>query len=161
MEATDWPAVRRIYQEGIDAGNATFESTAPEWSSFDTSMLAAHRHVAITDENTVVGWAAVSPVSSRPAYAGVVEHSVYVSSEARGLGIGTALLHALIESTEIAGIWTIQASVFPENEPSLRLHESAGFAIVGRRNRIARMPHGPYAGQWRDTLLIERRKADD
>ena len=104
-----------------------------------------------------MGWAAIAPVSARPVYAGVVEHSVYVASFARGLGIGKALLQALIDSTENEGIWTIQASVFPENEASLKLHLSTGFTIVGRRQRIARMTHGPLTGQWRDTLLIERR----
>ncbi|UVJ40499.1 GNAT family N-acetyltransferase [Arthrobacter sp. CJ23] len=157
MEPSDWPAVRRIYQEGIDAGHATFESSAPDWASFDRSKLPAHRHVATADDGTIVGWAAVSPVSSRPAYSGVVEHSIYVASEAHGRGVGRALLQALVSSTEKAGIWTIQASVFPENGPSLGLHEAAGFTVVGRRSRIARMPRGPFAGQWRDTILIERR----
>lgn len=105
----------------------------------------------------MLGWAAVSPVSSRPAYAGVVEHSVYVAEAARGQGLGSRLLRALTPSTEQHGIWTIQSSVFPENHASLRLHESNGFSIVGRRERIARMSHGPAAGQWRDTLLLERR----
>ena len=105
----------------------------------------------------MLGWAAVTLVSTRAVYAGVVEHSVYVASAARGLGVGKALLRALIGSTENAGIWTIQASVFPENEASLKLHLAAGFSIVGRRDRIARMTSGPLNGQWRDTLLIERR----
>ena len=157
MQPADWAAVARIYQEGIDGGHATFESAAPGWDTFNASRLSAHRHVATAADGVILGWAAVSPVSSRPAYAGVVEHSVYVSTEARGLGVGKALLHALVRSTEDAGIWTIQASVFPENTPSLRLHETAGFTVVGRRNRIARMPSGPLAGQWRDTVLIERR----
>ncbi|GAA1768849.1 GNAT family N-acetyltransferase [Pseudarthrobacter sulfonivorans] len=157
MEPADWQQVQGIYQEGIDTGNATFEASAPDWEHFDRSRLPGHRHVAASADGTVVGWAAVSPVSARPVYAGVVEHSVYVASSARGLGIGEALLQALIESTENEGIWTIQASVFPENEASLKLHLSTGFTIVGRRQRIARMTHGPLKGQWRDTLLIERR----
>jgi phosphinothricin acetyltransferase len=161
MQASDWPDVRRIYQEGIDTGHATFESAAPDWVAFNAAKLPAHRHVATTGEGTVLGWAAVSPVSSRPAYAGVVEHSIYVDPAARGLGIGRVLLQALIDSTESAGLWTIQASVFPENTPSLRLHAAAGFTTVGRRHRIARMPHGPLAGHWRDTLLIERRSTID
>jgi phosphinothricin acetyltransferase len=107
----------------------------------------------------VLGWAAVSAVSSRPAYAGVVEHSIYVSSRARGFGVGAALLKALTVSTEQAGIWTIQASVFPENQASLQLHLAHGFRVVGRRERISRTPHGPQPGQWRDTVLIERRSA--
>jgi phosphinothricin acetyltransferase len=157
MEPGDWPAVRRIYQEGIDTGHATFESAAPDWSSFDGSRLHAHRFVAETAQHGVAGWAAVSAVSSREVYAGVVEHSVYVAAEARGLGLGRALLQALIDSTEAAGIWTIQSTIFPENGPSLLIHQAAGFRMVGRRDRIARMAHGPAAGQWRDTLLFERR----
>lgn len=159
MQPGDWPAVRRIYQEGIDRGHATFESTAPDWEAFNTTRLPGHRHVAGLPGRAALGWAAVTPVSSRTAYAGVVEHSIYVSTDAHGQGIGAALLQALIASTESAGIWTIQSSVFPENEPSLKLHQAHGFTVVGRRNRIARMPHGPLAGQWRDTLLIERRSA--
>ncbi|WP_104045162.1 GNAT family N-acetyltransferase [Arthrobacter sp. ZGTC412] len=157
MEPGDWSLARSIYQEGIDAGHATFESSAPDWESFDQSRLPKHRHVAASADGTALGWAAVSPVSSRRVYAGVVEHSVYVASAARGLGIGTALLQALIASTERDGIWTIQASVFPENDASLKLHLANGFTIVGRRQRIARMTHGPLIGKWRDTLLIERR----
>lgn len=157
MEPADWGRVRSIYQQGIDTGHATFESAAPGWESFDQSRLTGHRHVAASPDGVVQGWVAVSPVSARPVYAGIVEHSVYVDQAARGLGIGAALLQELINSTESAGIWTIQASVFPENEASLRLHHAYGFSTVGRRQRIARMPHGPLAGQWRDTLLIERR----
>lgn len=157
MTQADWPAVHRIFQEGIDTGHATFESKAPDWESFNASRLTGHRLVAETVEQGVLGWAAVSPISSRPAYAGVVEHSIYVAANARGLGVGKTLLHALIDSTENAGVWTIQSSVFPENHSSLRIHESAGFRVVGHRSRIARMTHGPAAGQWRDTLLLERR----
>ena len=157
MEPGDWPAVRRIYQEGIDTGHATFESAAPDWSSFDGSRLHAHRFVAETAQHGVAGWAAVSAVSNREVYAGVVEHSVYVAAEARGLGLGRALLQALIDSTEAAGIWTIQSSIFPENMASLALHQRLGFRVVGTRERIARISHGPKAGHWQDTLLLERR----
>lgn len=157
MRDGDWPAVRRIYREGIATGHATFESEAPDWERFNGSRLPRHRFVAETPEGRVLGWAAVSAVSARPAYAGVVEHSVYVATEARGQGVGAALLQALAESTERDGIWTIQASVFPENEASLKLHLANGYAVVGRRRRIARMTHGPLTGQWRDTVLIERR----
>lgn len=159
MEPGDWPDVRRIYQQGIDTGEATFESAAPDWEYFDRTRLPGHRLVAGSADGSILGWAAVSPVSARPAYSGVVEHSVYVAAEARGLGLGTALLRALADSTEAGGIWTIQASVFPENEASLKLHLANGYVIVGRRNRIARTTHGPLAGQWRDTILIERRSA--
>lgn len=157
MQEADWPAVRRIFQQGIETGHSTFEEKAPDWETFDTSRLKAHRIVAEAPGRGVLGWAAVSAVSSRPAYAGVVEHSIYVAAEARGLGLGKAILQALIDSTERDGVWTIQSSVFPENQSSLRIHESAGFRVIGHRSRIARMTYGPAAGQWRDTLLLERR----
>ncbi|MFE1551782.1 GNAT family N-acetyltransferase [Streptomyces sp. NPDC058718] len=146
------PAVMAIYQQGIDEGNATFETAAPPWSTFDTAKLPAHRLVALDRQRQVVGWTAVSGVSARPAYAGVVEHSVYVCPTARGAGVGRALLEALIVSTEKAGIWTIQAGIFPENAASLALHESVGFRVLGRRERVAR-----HHGVWRDVLLVERR----
>ena len=157
MRDADWPAVQRIYEEGIGTGHATFESEAPDWERFNTSRLPRHRLVAETAEGSLLGWAAVSPVSARPIYSGVVEHSVYIAAVARGLGLGGALLRALAESTESVGIWTIQASVFPENEASLKLHLANGYVVVGRRRRIARMTHGPLTGHWRDTVLIERR----
>jgi L-amino acid N-acyltransferase YncA len=157
MRDADWPAVQRIYREGIATGHATFESEAPDWDRFNTSRLPGHRLVSETAEGRILGWAAVSPVSTRPVYSGVVEHSVYIAAEARGLGLGEALLRALAESTEADGIWTIQASVFPENEASLKLHLANGYVVVGRRHRIARMTHGALTGQWRDTILIERR----
>jgi len=157
MRDDDWPAVRQIYRDGIATGHATFESEAPDWERFNNSRLPRHRLVAETAEGRILGWAAVSPVSARPVYSGVVEHSVYIAAVARGLGLGSALLRALTESTEGDGIWTIQASVFPENEASLKLHLANGYAVVGRRHRIARMTHGPLTGQWCDTILIERR----
>lgn len=157
MQESDWPEVRRIYQEGIATGQATFEVEAPDWRRFDASRLPAHRLVAEGPDAGILGWAAVSAVSARPVYAGVVEHSIYVSAAARGRRIGAILLRSLIAATEQAGIWTIQASVFPENGPSLGLHLAHGFRVVGHREKIARMAHGPAAGQWRDTVLIERR----
>ena len=159
MERSDWLAVHRIYEEGITTGHATFEAEAPDWERFNTSRLPRHRLVAETAEGKVLGWAAASPVSARPAYSGVVEHSVYVAAAARGLGLGASLLRALAVSTEGDGIWTIQASIFPENEASLRLHLANGYVVVGRRHRIARMTHGPLTGQWRYTILIERRSS--
>lgn len=149
--------VLAIYQAGIDEGNATFETQAPAWAEFSDSRLPDHRFVALADTGTapadhVIGWVAVSPVSSRCAYAGVVEHSVYVHPKSRGLGVGRLLLTALIESTEAAGIWTIQSGIFPENAASVALHRAAGFRVVGRRERIARQQ-----GRWRDILLMERR----
>jgi phosphinothricin acetyltransferase len=153
MARGDWQAVEAIYAEGIATRQATFETTTPTWAEFDTGRLPGHRLVAI-DGDRVVGWAAVSPTSARECYAGVVEHSVYVSSNARGRGVGRALMEALVSSTDEAGIWTIQTSIFPENEASVALHERVGFRVVGRRERIAQLD-----GQWRDTLLLERRAA--
>jgi len=143
--------VLAIYQAGIDEGNATFETQAPGWTEFSSARLPAHRLVA-TDGDLVLGWVAISATSSRLAYAGVVEHSVYVHPGARGRGIGGRLLSALIGSTESAGIWTIQSGIFPENTASIALHRAAGFRIVGTRERIGR-----HHGQWRDILLMERR----
>ena len=145
------PAVLAIYQAGMDEGNATFETRAPRWDAFSAARLPGHRFVA-TATGQVTGWVAASPVSGRPVYAGVVEHSVYVHPGARGQGTGRALLAALITSTEAAGIWTIQSSIFPENTATVALHRSAGFRVVGTRERIAR-----HHGRWRDTLLLERR----
>ena len=144
-------AVLAIYQAGIDEGNATFETRAPEWDAFCAARLPGHRFVA-TVAGQVTGWVAVSPVSGRRAYAGVVEHSVYVHPAARGQGTGRALLAALIASTEAAGIWTIQSSIFPENTATLALHLARGFRVVGVRERI-----GQHHDRWRDTLLLERR----
>ena len=144
-------AVLAIYQAGIDEGNATFEISAPSWDAFTAARLPAHRYVA-TEHNTVLGWVAASAVSDRCVYNGVVEDSVYVSPDARGLGIGRRLLESLIASTEAAGIWTTQSSIFPENTASLALHHAAGFRDVGTRERIGR-----HNGRWRDTIFIERR----
>ncbi|MCQ9368204.1 GNAT family N-acetyltransferase [Brevibacterium sp. 50QC2O2] len=157
MTTADWPAVRSIYAAGIATGNATFQPEPPSWEDFDAGHLCAHRLVAVEEADGVLGWCAVSPTSSRAVYSGVVEHSVYVSPSAQGRGVGRELLHALLETTSAAGIWTVQGSVFPENTASLALHRSMGFRAVGRRERIARMDYGPYAGQWRDTILIEHR----
>jgi L-amino acid N-acyltransferase YncA len=144
-------AVLAIYQAGIDEGNATFETQAPGWNEFTAARLPGHRYVAVAGTG-VLGWVAASAVSDRCAYAGVVEHSVYVNRAARGQGIGRQLLDALIRSTEAAGIWTIQSGIFPENAASVALHQAAGFRIVGIRERI-----GLHHGRWRDVLFIERR----
>ncbi|MFI2708216.1 GNAT family N-acetyltransferase, partial [Nocardioides sp. CER28] len=146
----------RIYAAGIATGDATFETTPPTWEAFDAGKLPGHRWVAL-DGGRVLGWVAVSSVSDRCVYAGVVEHSVYVDPGAQGRGVGRALLAALVASTEAAGIWTIQSGVFPENVASLALHEAAGFRVVGTRERVGRMSAGPYAGRWRDVVLLERR----
>jgi L-amino acid N-acyltransferase YncA len=153
MRADDWPGVERIYAAGIATGDATFETEPPTWEAFDAGRLAAHRLVAERD-GKVVGWAAVSGVSERCVYAGVVEHSVYVDPAHAGQGVGTALLQSLIASTEAAGIWTIQTGIFPENTASLALHERSGFRVVGRRERLGR-----HFGRWRDVVLLERRSA--
>jgi L-amino acid N-acyltransferase YncA len=153
MRAADADQVLAIYQAGLDTGQASFELTAPSWEAFDAAKLPLHRHVA-ADAATgrLLGWVAASPVSSRCVYSGVIEHSVYVDPACHGRGIGAALLGALVASAEDAGIWTVQSGVFPENTASLRLHERAGFRVVGVRERV-----GCHHGRWRDTVLIERR----
>ena len=152
MTAVDADAVLTIYQAGLDGGNASFEHTAPSWEAFDAQKLPDHRLVAVDRTGTVLGWVAVSAVSSRAVYAGVVEHSVYVDPAARGRGVARALLEALIAGTEAAGIWTIQSGVFPENTASLALHRRCGFRDIGVRERV-----GQHNGVWRDVILIERR----
>lgn len=151
MQADDWPAVRRIYEQGIATGHATFETAAPGWESWDREHLEDCRLVA-EREGVVVGWVALSPVSGRCVYAGVAEVSVYVAAAARGQGVGRRLLQALVACSEEAGLWTLQAGIFPENEASLRLHRACGFRVVGRRERL-----GQLHGAWRDVLLLERR----
>ncbi|MFE2412046.1 GNAT family N-acetyltransferase [Kitasatospora sp. NPDC059408] len=145
-------AVLAVYRASIDTGDATFETAAPGWPAFDASRLPEHRLVALDDDGTLLGWAAVSRVSARSAYAGVVEHSVYVAPAAHGRGVGRTLLTALLASTDAAGIWTVQAGIFPENGASLALHHRAGFRTVGTRERVGRLN-----GRWRDVVLVERR----
>ena len=157
MTASDWSAVEEIYRHGIEDGEATFETQTPSWQAFDSGKLPEPRIVAVEPGGAVVGWAAASPVSTRSAYRGVIEHSVYVHRDARGRGLGRRLLDAFVTASEEAGFWTIQSSIFPENTASLRVHESAGFRTIGTRERIARSALGAHAGQWRDTVLIERR----
>jgi L-amino acid N-acyltransferase YncA len=154
MDRADAGAVLAIYQDALDEGDASFETRAPEWAAFDAARLPGHRWVAVGD-GRVLGWVAVSQVSTRPVYAGVVEHSVYVAAEARGRGVGRALLERLIDSTEAAGIWTIQSGIFPENEASLALHARSGFRTIGRRERVGR-----HHGRWRDVLQLERRSPE-
>lgn len=155
----DWPAVEEIYRQGIEDGEATFESRAPSWEEFDAARLPAPRLVAQDGDGAPLGWAAASPVSSREVYRGVIEHSIYVHRDARGRGVGRLLLTSFVEAADAAGYWTIQSAIFPENAASMRMHESAGFRVVGRRERIARSARGPHAGRWRDTVLVERRSA--
>ena len=157
MVEADWPAVEAIYRAGIATGQATFEPAPPaSWSAFAETKHPDLMLVAILD-GTLAGWAAASPVSTRDVYRGVVEHSVYVAPHAHGHGIGTVLLQQLIHRADAVGIWTIQASIFPENTPSLHLHEQTGIRVIGTRERIALMGYGPHAGEWRDTVLVERR----
>lgn len=151
MRAGDAAAVLAIYRSGMEGGDATFETEVPEWDRFDAGRLPHHRLVA-EEGGRVIGWAAVSAVSGRCVYAGVVEHSVYVDPAHQGKGVGRRLLEALVASTETAGIWTIQSGVFPENEASLALHRRVGFRVVGVRQRIGR-----HHGRWRDVVMIERR----
>ncbi|WP_460561270.1 GNAT family N-acetyltransferase [Ferruginibacter profundus] len=146
-----WPSVKKIYEEGIATGNATFQATAPEWEEWDTSHVKNSRLVAV-ENNEVLGWAALTAVSGRCVYAGVAEVSVYVAAAARGNGMGKKLLTALIEQSEKNNFWTLQAGIFPENESSIKIHEDCGFRIIGRREKIGKM-----GNSWRDTLLLERR----
>jgi L-amino acid N-acyltransferase YncA len=159
LQVGQWPKVRDIYAAGIATGHATFEPEPPSWATFNASKLPAQRLVAVDSSGAVLGWAAASAVSDRCVYAGVVEHSVYVDSAVQSRGIGRALLAGLATSTETAGIWTIQAGIFPENTASLRLHEKAGFRIVGTRQRVGKMTYGSLAGRWRDVIMIERRSS--
>jgi len=151
MSDADWSGVSRIYVEGIETGNATFEVGAPSWQEWDTRHLPFARLVARRG-GELIGWSALSPVSAREVYAGVAEVSVYVSRAHRGEGVGILLLEALVAASEANGIWTLQAGIFPENEASLRIHEKCGFRVVGVRRRIGRMN-----GKWRDVVLLERR----
>jgi len=150
LRPEDWPTVRAIYEEGIRDGNATFETETPSWERWD----AAHSEPRLVAERdgAVVGWAAVSPVSDRCCYQGVGDVSVYVAEAARGAGVGRVLLEAIVERSEQAGFWTLNAGVFPENDPSLRLHKACGFREVGVRERL-----GELHGVWRDVVLLERR----
>ena len=151
LRPADWDEVARIYAEGIATGDATFETEVPDWERWDAAHMPRHR-LAATGGGRLVGWAALSPVSERCVYAGVAEVSVYVAADARGHGVGAALLEALIASSEAGGVWTLQAGIFPENGASIRLHERAGFRVVGRRARLGRLH-----GAWRDVVLMERR----
>ena len=152
----DAAAVLAIYGQGIRTGHATFESTVPEWQDWDAGHLR-HCRIVATEADLVLGWAALSPVSKRPVYRGVTEASIYVADTAQGRGVGRTLLAELIEQSEAAGIWTLLAGIFPENEASIRLHEALGFRVIGTRRRIGLMSHGPLAGQWRDVIRLERR----
>jgi L-amino acid N-acyltransferase YncA len=154
MTPGDWKDVARIYEEGIQTGNATFETEVPQWEEWDAGHLEASRLV-MEEDGVIVGWAALSAVSRRQVYRGVAEHSIYVADSARGRGVGTELLKALVADSEAAGFWTLQTAIFPENETSIGLHERHGFRVVGIRERLGR-----HHGRWRDVVLMERRSAE-
>jgi L-amino acid N-acyltransferase YncA len=156
MTSDDWEQVRSIYLEGIATGHSTFEADAPDWDKWHSGHLAEPRLVARAGER-IVGWAGLSPVSGRSVYSGVAEVSLYVGAQYRGEGIGSALLDALIDASERAGIWTLQGGIFPENTASLALVKKHGFREVGRREKTGRMTYGELAGTWRDVILVERR----
>jgi phosphinothricin acetyltransferase len=153
MLTDHWDAVKIIYEQGIDTGNATFETAAPSWQAWDNAHLKTCRIIAIENDE-VLGWAALTPVSSRCVYAGVAEVSVYVAANARGKNVGSRLLHELISQSEQDGIWTLQSGIFPENNASIAIHEKNGFRIIGYRERIGKM-----GDIWRDNILMERRSS--
>ncbi|WP_091298680.1 helix-turn-helix domain-containing GNAT family N-acetyltransferase [Amycolatopsis xylanica] len=154
MTTQDWPAVRRIYAEGIATGDATFETEVPQRQTLDSKWLPEHRWIAEID-GEVAGWAAATPVSTRDCYRGVAETSVYVGDTFRGRGVGKVLLHKQVTAADAGGLWTLQTAIFPENRASLALHHAAGFRTLGVRERIAQ-----HHGVWRDTVFLERRAAD-
>lgn len=153
LTGADWPEAARIYQEGIDTGNATFEARAPGWAEFEERCAGMPALRARERSGRLVGWAALSPASRRHVYRGVGEVSIYVGRAHAGRGVGRALLDGLVAAAEKAGIWTMKAGIFPENEPSIALHERCGFRRVGVQERVGRMPDG----RWRDVCLYERR----
>jgi phosphinothricin acetyltransferase len=162
LRPSDWASVRRIFLEGIATGHATFETDAPDWETWDRAhrsdcRLIARDSAAVASAKTpfsVLGWAALSPVSQRRAYTGVAEVSIYVAAAARGRGVGRRLLEELVRASEAAGVWTLQAGIFPENAASLAIHRASGFRRVGVRERVGRL-----SGAWRDVVLLERRSA--
>lgn len=158
MTEPDWPVVSAIHAEGIATGHSTFAAApAHTYANFCDGRLVIGRLVARDSSGAVLGWTTLSRISSRAVYAGVADIGIYVAASARGHGVGSTLLHELITRSEAAGIWTLQAGIFPENTASIALHERHGFRVVGRRERIGRMAFGPFAGRWRDTLLLEHR----
>lgn len=151
LEESDWDRVRKIYEEGIATGDATFETEAPAWKDWDSNHIRSCRVAAVV-EGQVVGWAALWPASDRCVYGGVAEVSVYLSKKVQGLGLGTRLLERLVHESESHGFWTLQAGIFPENKSSVRIHEKCGFRVLGYRERLGKMGE-----VWRDVLLMERR----
>ena len=160
MEDSDADAVLRIYAEGIATGHATFEQEVPSWERFTGGRLEQPRLVAEVD-GQVAGWAACGAFSTRPVYTGVVEHSVYIAESARGLGVGRHLLSSFLDEAERAGLWLVESRIFPENKASLALHLACGFRVVGRYNRMGKMPYGPMEGRWRDCIVVAWRSGKD
>ena len=156
MVPEDWEQVRAIYLEGIATGNATFEPGAPDWKKWDSTHLAEPRLV-VRVKGRIAAWAALSQVSARKVYAGVAEVSIYVGSQFHRHGIGDALMAALIDASEKAGTWTLQAGIFPENAASIELHKKHGFRVLGIREKVGKMTFGELQGKWRDVALMERR----
>ena len=154
MTVEQWPQVKAIYENGIATGQATFQTSAPEWEEWDKAHVETCRLVAI-DDDRVIGWAALTPVSGRCVYAGVGEVSVYIDECARGKGVGKELLKELIHVSELHNFWTLQAGIFPENIASIKIHQSNGFSIIGKREKIGQMN-----GVWRDTVLLEKRSTN-
>jgi len=151
MTGSDWSAISRIYAEGIATGFATFETEIPNYETWDTAHMETCRIVALENKN-ILGWAALSPVSTRCVYGGVAEVSVYVGKKARGQGVGKLLMKTLIDKSEKDGIWTLQSGIFPENKGSIKLHEQMGFRYIGKRERVGKLNE-----VWKDNLLFERR----
>ena len=154
----DGETVLAIYREGIDGGNATFQTEAPTWAEWSSGHLTECRLIG-TIGGAIAGWAALAPISSRPVYRGVVEVSIYVAAEFQGRGVGNALLGTLVARSEADGFWSLISGIFPENKSSIDLHRRHGFREMGRYVRKGKMTHGPYAGQWRDVVMMERRSA--
>lgn len=151
MRESDWEAVSNIYQEGIATGFATFEKTIPTFEAWNNAHMKSCRYVAVSDQG-ILGWVALSPVSSRCVYGGVAEVSVYIAMKSRGQGIGKRLMQTLITASEKEGLWTLQSGIFPENEGSIELHKQMGFRYIGKRERVGKLD-----GVWKDNLLFERR----
>jgi L-amino acid N-acyltransferase YncA len=157
MNASRWEDVKRIYQQGIDTGHATFEEYPPKtWEVWSAKFLSNLQLICL-DEDTLLGWAAISRVSSRQVYKGVGEVSLYIDPDHQGRGIGKDLLYEIVSLSENNGFWTLQAGIFPENIISLELHQCFGFRVVGTRKKVGKMTYGPMAGEWRDVLFLERR----
>lgn len=152
LTSKHWLEVSNIYKEGIETGFATFQSQVPTYEQWDNNYHKECRLVA-TKNNSVLGWACLSPISKREAYSGVAELSLYIGEKYRGKGIGKLLLNSLIEESEKHGFWTLQSVIVKENIPSLNLHRSCGFREVGYREKVAKMK----TGVWHDTILMEKR----